>query len=103
MVSPLVAIVVAGDLSAADEASGPLAGALGVAARAAGASPVPVPVVPVPVVGAWDTADVGDVITLVPVPVSALEPEKNDLIVTQDAAAAATGGVEAANSFGPLL
>ena len=44
MVSPFVAIVVAGDSAAADEASGPLAGALGVAARAAGASPVPVPV-----------------------------------------------------------
>ena len=99
MVSPLVAIVVAGDSAAADEASGPLAGALGVAARAAGASPVPVPV---PVAGAWDTAGVGDVITLVPVPVSALVPEKNVMIVARGAAAAATGGVEVADAFSPL-
>ena len=84
-------IVVAGDSAAADRASGPLAGASGVAARAAGASPVPVPV---PVIGAWDTVYVGDGITLV--------PEKNDMIVARGAAAAATGGVEAADSFGPL-
>ena len=72
---------------------------LGVAARAAGASPVPIPV---PVVGAGDTADVGGVITLVPVPVSALVPEKNDSNVARGAAAAATGGVEAADLFGSL-
>ena len=77
MVSPLVAIVVVGESAAADGASGPLVGALGVAARAAGASPVPVPV---PVVGTWVTADVGDVITLVPVPGSVLVPEKNNMI-----------------------
>ena len=41
-------------------------------------------------------------ITLVPVPVSALVPEKNDMIVVRGAAAAATGGVKAAYSFGPL-
>ena len=71
MVSPFVAIVVADDLTAAaDGASGPLAGTLGVAARAAGASPIIIAVpVPVPVVGPWDTKDIGDVITLVPIPV----------------------------------
>ena len=47
---------------------------LGVAASAAGASPV---------CGAWDTADVGEVTTLVPVPVSALVSEKNDTIVAR--------------------
>ena len=57
-------------------ASSPLAGALGVAAIASGASPVPVPVVEV-----WDTADVRDVISSVPVPVSVLVPELNDMIV----------------------
>ena len=41
-------------------------------------------------------------IPLVPVPVSALVPEKNDMIVVRGAAAAATGGVKAAYSFGPL-
>ena len=71
----LVAIIVARDSPAAEGASGPLAGMLGVGGRAAGASPVPVPV---PVVGAWDTADAGDVITLVPVLVSALVPERHD-------------------------
>ena len=103
MVSPLVAIVVAGDSAAADGASGRLVGALGrwgVAARDAGASPVPVPV---PAVGVWDIADVGGVITLLPVPVSALVPEKNDMIVARGAAAAAAGGVAAAGSFGPLV
>ena len=41
-------------------------------------------------------------ITIVPVPVSALVPDKNDMIVNRGAAAAATGEVEAADSFGPL-
>ena len=85
-VSTLVAIVVAGDSVAADGASGPLAGAL----------------VPVPVVGDWDTVDVGVVITLVPVPVSALVPDNNDMIAGRGAAAAAAGAVKAEDSFGPL-
>ncbi|MEP4903825.1 MAG: hypothetical protein ABJX82_18645 [Paracoccaceae bacterium] len=78
-----------GDSAAADGASGPL----GVAERAAGASPVPV-------VGAWDMADVADVITVVPATVSAQVREKNHMIHARGAAAA--GGVEAADSFGPL-
>lgn len=41
-------------------------------------------------------------IPLVPVPVSALVPEKNDKIIAIGAAAVAIGGVEAADSLGPL-
>ena len=37
-----------------------------------------------------------------PVPVSGLIPEKNDVIVARGAAAAGTGGVGAADSFGSL-
>ena len=47
---------------------------------------------------------IGDVVTLVPVPVSALVPEKNYMFVARGAPApaAATGGAEASDSFGPL-
>lgn len=84
MVWSPVAIVLAGDLPAADGASGPLSVALGVAARATGVSPVRVPV---PVVRAWDTVDIGDEIMLVPTPV----PNKNDKVVARGAAASESG------------
>ena len=85
-------------MGAADEASGFLAGAFGVAAKASGASPIPVPVV-----GAWGTTEVRNVVLLVPVRVSGLLiPEKNDVIVVRGVAAAGTVGVGGADAFGPL-
>ena len=74
-----------------------MAGALGAAAKASGASPVPVPVV-----GAGGTTEVGSVVPLAPVAVSGLITEKNDVIVARGTGAAGTGEVGTAGSFDPL-
>ena len=71
---------------------------MGAAVRASGASPVSVPVV-----GARGTVVVGaDMLPAVPIPVSGLIQEKNDVIVARGTAAAGTDSVGAADSFGAL-
>ena len=57
----------------------------------------------VPAVGACNSADVRDVIPLVPAPVGVLVPEKNVIIAARGAAGAATGEVKASDLFAPIV